>query len=78
MSDKTKDILIRTAKTFAQTFGAAAVYEVAAILTTGGDALTIWTATKPVLLAALAAALCAAWNTLSTYLKHDGGGDDHE
>lgn len=65
------DWLIRTIKTFVQSFFGVLIPEVG-ILLNGGFPESIdaaWVALAPVVAAALSAAICATWNIISEKLK---------
>lgn len=65
------DWLIRTIKTFVQSFFGVVIPEVC-ILLNGGFPASVseaWVAIAPVVAAALSAAICAAWNILSEKLN---------
>lgn len=65
------DWLIRTIKTFVQSFFGVLIPEVC-ILLNGGFPESIdaaWVALAPVVAAALSAAICATWNIISEKLK---------
>ena len=66
-----KDWMVRTIKTFVQTFFGVLIPEVG-ILLNGGFPDSIeaaWLVLSPVVAAALSAAICAAWNIVSEKLK---------
>lgn len=65
------DWLIRTIKTFVQSFFGVLIPEVCVMLNNGfpSDLPTMWKILAPVVAAALSAAICAAWNILSERLK---------
>ena len=68
-----KDWQIRAVKTFVQAFGGVLVPELVMILSTGvpdGWSKT-WTLLAPVICAALAAGISAAWNVILEKLKED-------
>lgn len=65
------DWMVRTIKTFVQSFFGVLIPEVC-ILLNGGFPESIdvaWVALSPVVAAALSAAICAAWNILSEKLN---------
>ena len=67
------DWLIRTIKTFVQSFFGVFIPEIALILN-GGFPATVsdaWKVLAPVVAAALSAAICAAWNIISEHLKEE-------
>ena len=65
------DWLIRTIKTFVQSFFGVLIPEICIILNGGCPASVTeaWKILAPVVAAALSAAICAAWNILSEKLK---------
>ena len=65
------DWLIRTVKTFVQAFFGVLIPETALILSGGfpASAGEAWAVLAPVVAAALAAAICAAWNILNEKLN---------
>ena len=65
------DWLIRTIKTFVQSFFGVLIPEICIILNGGFPASVTeaWKILAPVVAAALSAAICAAWNILSGKLK---------
>ena len=65
------DWLIRTIKTFVQSFFGVLVPEVCIMLNNGfpADLLKLWKILAPVVAASLSAAICAAWNIISEKLK---------
>ena len=67
------DWLIRTIKTFVQSFFGVLVPEVCIMLNNGfpADLPTLWKILAPVVAASLSAAICAAWNIISEQLKTD-------
>ena len=67
------DWLIRTVKTFIQSFFGVLIPEVCIILNGGFPATVdeVWKILAPVVAAALSAAICAAWNIISEELKED-------
>lgn len=71
------DWLIRTIKTFVQSFFGVLVPEVCIMLNNGfpADLPTMWKVLAPVVAAALSAGICAVWNILSEKLK-EGADDD--
>lgn len=70
---KMPDWLIRTIKTFVQSFFGVLVPEVCIMLNNGfpPDISSAWKVLAPVVAAALSAAICAVWNILSEKLKSD-------
>lgn len=70
---KWKDWQIRAVKTFVQAFGGVLVPEVVMILSTGvPESWTrVWTLLAPVICAALAAGISAAWNIISEKLREE-------
>lgn len=70
---KLKDWQIRALKTFAQAFGGVLVPEVVMILSTGVPESwsKTWTLLAPVICAALAAGISAAWNIILEKLKEE-------
>ena len=70
---KMKDWQIRALKTFAQAFGGVLVPEVVMILSTGMPESwsKTWTLLAPVICAALAAGISAAWNIILEKLKEE-------
>lgn len=72
-SKKWKDWQIRAVKTFVQAFGGVLVPEVVMILSTGvPESWTrVWTLLAPVICAALAAGISAAWNIISEKLREE-------
>ena len=73
MGIKLKDWQIRALKTFAQAFGGVLVPEVVMILSTGMPESwsKTWTLLAPVICAALAAGISAAWNIILEKLKEE-------
>lgn len=67
------DWLIRSLKTFVQTFGGIFIPEVCAILSHGfpEDWSVLWAVLAPVIASALSAAICAVWNIILEKLKED-------
>ena len=65
------DWLIRTVKTFVQSFFGVLIPEICIILNGGFPASIdeLWLAIAPVVSAALSAAICAAWNIINERLK---------
>lgn len=65
------DWLIRAIKTFVQAFFGVLIPEVCAILQNGfPESISVaWAALAPVVAAALASAICAAWNIILEKLK---------
>lgn len=65
------DWLIRTIKTFIQSFLGVLIPEVCVMLNNGfpADITTMWKILAPVIAAALSAAICAAWNIINEKLK---------
>jgi len=65
------DWLVRTIKTFIQSFFGVLIPEVCIILNGGFPASVAdaWAVLAPVVAAALSAAICAAWNIISEKLK---------
>lgn len=74
MKKKLPDWMIRALKTAAQAFGGVLVPEVVAILKGGWPSSwgVLWACLAPVVSAALAAAICAAWNIALEQLKGAG------
>lgn len=66
-----KDWQIRAIKTFVQAFGGVLVPELVAILTGGADISTMQAVLAPVVCAALAAGISAAWNVILERLKQE-------
>lgn len=68
---KMPDWLVRTIKTFVQSFFGVLIPEVCLILSGGfpPDVATFWKVLSPIVAAALSAAICAAWNIISERLK---------
>ena len=65
------DWLVRTIKTFVQSFFGVLIPELCIILN-GGFPATVsdaWRVIAPVVAAAMSAAICAAWNILNEMLK---------
>ena len=73
MGNKWKDWQIRAAKTFIQAFGGVLVPELVMILSTGVPESwsKVWTLLAPVICAALAAGISAAWNIISEKLREE-------
>ena len=71
MTKKWKDWQIRAAKTFLQAFGGVAIPEIVMILNTGVPESwnTVWTVLAPIICAALAAGISAAWNVILERLQ---------
>lgn len=71
------DWLVRALKTAVQAFGGVLVPEIVVILQAGWPESwgILWAALSPVVTAALAAAICAAWNIILEKLRED---KDHE
>jgi hypothetical protein len=67
------DWLIRTIKTFVQSFFGVLIPELAIILNGGFPASVadFWKVLAPVVAAALSAAICAAWNIIAEKLKEE-------
>lgn len=65
------DWLIRTIKTFVQSFFGVLIPEVCVMLNNGFpvDLPTAWKILAPVIAAALSAAICAAWNIINERLN---------
>lgn len=65
------DWLIRSLKTFVQTFGGIVIPEVCYILANGFPATwsVFWAAIAPIVASALSAAICAVWNIILERLK---------
>jgi len=65
------DWLIRTIKTFVQSFFGVLIPEIALILNGGFPASVAdaWKILAPIVAAALSAAICAAWNIIAEQLK---------
>lgn len=70
---KAPDWLVRTFKTFIQSFCGVLIPELCIILNGGfpPDISEAWKALAPVVAAALSAAICAAWNILNEKLKSE-------
>ena len=70
---KLKDWQIRSLKTFAQAFGGVLIPEVVMILNNGVPEgwSKLWTLLAPVICAALAAGISAAWNVILEKLKEE-------
>lgn len=70
---KLPDWLVRTIKTFIQSFFGVLIPEVGIILNGGfpADVASAWKVLAPVVAAALSAGICAAWNIISERLKED-------
>lgn len=68
--DKIKDILKRTAKTFAQGY-VAAVTITPAIFANVKDIDTLWKVLCPLLIAGVAGGVCAVWNFIGKLLEKD-------
>ena len=68
---KLPDWLIRTIKTFVQSFFGVLVPEVCIMLNNGfpADISTAWKVLAPVVAAALSAGICAVWNILNEKLQ---------
>lgn len=68
-----KDWQIRAIKTFVQAFGGVLVPELVMILSTGVPESwsKAWTLLAPVICAALAAGISAAWNIISAKLREE-------
>ena len=73
MENKWKDWQIRAVKTFIQAFGGVLVPELVMILNSGvPESWTkAWTLLAPVICAALAAGISAAWNIIATRLREE-------
>lgn len=73
MGNKWKDWQIRAVKTFVQAFGGVLVPELVMILSTGVPESwsKVWTLLAPVICAALAAGISAAWNIISEKLREE-------
>ncbi len=67
------DWLVRTIKTFIQSFFGVLIPEICIILNGGfpADISTLWKVLSPIVAAALSAAICAAWNIINERLKED-------
>ena len=65
------DWLIRTIKTFVQSFFGVLVPEICIMLNNGfpPDISSAWKVLAPVVAAALSAAICAVWNIINEKLK---------
>ena len=65
------DWLIRTIKTFVQSFFGVLIPEVCIMLNNGSpaDISAAWKILAPIVAAALSAAICAAWNIINEKLK---------
>lgn len=70
---KLKDWQIRALKTFVQAFGGILVPELVLVLNGGFPASwgALWAVLAPVICAALAAGISAAWNVILERLKED-------
>lgn len=68
---KLPDWLVRTIKTFVQSFFGVLVPEICIMLNNGfpADISAAWKVLAPVVAAALSAAICAVWNIISEKLK---------
>jgi hypothetical protein len=68
---KLPDWLIRTIKTFVQSFLGVLIPELCIILNGGfpSDVSAFWKILSPIVAAALSAAICAAWNIINERLK---------
>lgn len=68
---KLPDWLIRTIKTFVQSFCGVLVPELCIILSGGfpESISALWKVLSPVVAAAVSAAICAAWNIINEKLK---------
>ncbi len=65
-----KEIAIRALKTFVQAFFGVLIPEIVVLLNGGfTDVSTAWKALSPVIAAALAAGISAAWNGIKTLLE---------
>ena len=73
MENKWKDWQIRAVKTFVHAFGGVLVPELVMILSTGVPESwsKVWTLLAPVICAALAAGISAAWNIISEKLREE-------
>ena len=73
---KLPDWLIRTIKTFVQSFFGVLIPEICIILNGGfpDSVSALWKVLSPIVAAALSAAICAAWNIINERLK--GGEED--
>lgn len=67
------DWLIRTVKTFVQSFFGVLIPEVCVMLNNGfpADLPAMWKILAPVVAAALSAAICAAWNIINERLNNE-------
>ena len=67
------DWLIRTLKTFAQSFFGVLVPELCIILNGGfpESVSALWKVLSPIVAAAVSAAICAAWNIINEKLKEE-------
>lgn len=65
------DWLVRTIKTFVQSFFGVLIPEICIILSGGfpADVDAAWKILAPVVASALSAAICAAWNIINEKLK---------
>lgn len=72
---KLKDWQIRAIKTFIQAFGGVLVPELVAILTGGTDLTALQAVLAPVICAALAAGISAAWNVILERLREEEADD---
>lgn len=68
---KLKDWQIRAIKTFVQAFGGVLVPELVAMLTGKTDLTMLQATLAPIVCAALAAGISAAWNVILEKLKED-------
>lgn len=67
------DWLIRTIKTFVQSFGGVLIPEICIMLNNGfpADISTAWKILAPVVAAALSAGICAVWNIIKEKLQEE-------
>lgn len=67
------DWLIRTVKTFVQSFFGVLIPELCVVLNNGwpSDLDAMWKILAPVVAAALSAAICAAWNIINERLNNE-------
>lgn len=67
------DWLVRTLKTFVQSFFGVLIPEICLILNGGLPASVsdAWKVLAPIVAAALSAAICAAWNIINEHLKEE-------
>ena len=75
MNNQTKDVVIRAAKTFVQAFFGVFIPEIVVILQGGfpESISRLWALAAPIVAAALAAGISAAWNTINNKLNSSEG-----